>query len=120
VRHSVAVRGTGRVELPAYGLADAEHQVEKEIRALWPDATADVLDVARADDGSRIVEEFRVRYRVRGAVAVDAESLADARKAALRMLRERFTGSRYERVAWEVVEEGGGTQIPAEGGEPRA
>ena len=104
MRHAVVVRGTGRVELPAYGLADAEHQVEKEIRALWPDATVDVLDVARADEASRIVEEFRVRYRVRAVVPADADTPAEARKTALRVLRERFAGSRYERVAWEVVE----------------
>lgn len=102
------MRGTGRVELPAYGLADAEHQVEKEIRALWPDAAVDVLDVGRVDERSRIVEEFRVRYRVRATVEVDAEAPAEARKSALRLLRERFAGSRYERVAWEVVEMAGG------------
>jgi len=101
-RHTVALRGAGRVELAAYGLADAEHQVEKELRALWPDAAIDVLDVARADERSRIVEEFLVRYRVRAAVPVDADSADDARKTALRLLRERFAGSRYERVSWEV------------------
>jgi hypothetical protein len=98
------VRGSGRVELAAYGLADAEHQVEKEIRALWPDATAvDVMDVARMDEASRIVEEFRVRYRVRGTVAVTADKEADAHKAALRTMRDRFIGSRFERITWEVV-----------------
>jgi hypothetical protein len=102
VRHTIALRGAGRVELAAYGLADAEHQVEKELRALLPDAAVDVLDVARADERSRIVEEFRVRYRVRAAVPVDADSADDARKAALRLLRERFAGSRFERIAWEV------------------
>jgi hypothetical protein len=104
LRHAVAVRGSGRVELPAYGLADAEHQVEKELRALWPDAAAvDVTDVARMDEASRIVEEFRVRYRVRGTVPVTADTDEDARKAALRMMRDRFIGSRYERITWEVV-----------------
>ncbi|HEU4885337.1 MAG TPA: hypothetical protein VFT45_24025 [Longimicrobium sp.] len=102
---AVAVRGTGRVELPAYGLADAEHQVEKELRALWPDAAAvDVTDVARMDEASRIVEEFRVRYRVRGTVPVTADTDADARKSALRMMRDRFIGSRFERITWEVVQ----------------
>jgi hypothetical protein len=104
VRHTIAVHGAGRVELAAYGLADAEHQVEKELRALLPDAAVDVLDVARTDEQSRIVEEFRVRYRVRAAVPADADSVDDARKAALRQLRERFAGSRFERIAWEVVE----------------
>lgn len=100
----MAVRGVGRVELPAYGLADAEHQVEKELRALWTDAAAvDVTDVARMDEASRIVEEFRVRYRVRGTVPVTADTEVDARKAALRMMRDRFIGSRFERITWEVV-----------------
>jgi hypothetical protein len=104
LRHAVAVRGSGRVELPAYGLADAEHQVEKELRALWPDAAAvDVTDVARMDEASRIVEEFRVRYRVRGTVPVTADTDEAARKAALRMMRDRFIGSRFERITWEVV-----------------
>jgi hypothetical protein len=108
VEHRIALRGAGRVELPAYGLADAEHQVEKEIRALWPDAAVDVLDVARADEASRIVEEFRVRYRIRTAVSVQADTAADARRQALRLLRERFAGSRFERVAWEVETPAGG------------
>jgi hypothetical protein len=103
VQHLVALRGTGRVELPAYGLADAEHQVEKEIRALWPQATVHVLDVARAEGGSRIVEEFRIRYRVQGTVAVTAITEDEARKSALRVLRARFTGSRFELVTWDVV-----------------
>lgn len=98
----MAVRGGGRVELAAYGLADAEHQVEKEIRALWPDAAVEVLEVSRAGAG-RIVEEFAVAYRVRATITAEADTLPDARKAALRMLREAFEGSRYARIAWEVV-----------------
>lgn len=104
MQHVVSLRGAGRVALPAYGLADAEHQVEKEIRAAWPAAAVvEVLDVGRVEGAGRIVEEFAVRYRVRGAVAVAAEGTDDARRAALRVLRDRFTGTRYERIAWEVV-----------------
>ena len=104
MEYAVSVRGSGHVELAAYGLADAEHQVEKEVRALWPHAAAvEVTDVSRIDEASRIVEEFRVRYRVRGLVPVVADTDADARKAALRMMRDRFLGSRYERITWEVV-----------------
>ncbi|HEX6370051.1 MAG TPA: hypothetical protein VF006_14115 [Longimicrobium sp.] len=104
MQYAVAVRGSGHVELAAYGLADAEHQVEKEIRALWPDAAAvDVTDVARMDEASRIVEEFRVRYRVRGLVTLMADTEVEARKAALRRMRDRFLGSRFERITWEVV-----------------
>jgi hypothetical protein len=103
VQHLVALRGAGRVELAAYGLADAEHQVEKEIRALWPEAAVHVLDVARSEGGSRIVEEFRIRYRVQGTIGVTADTEDEARKSALRVLRERFTGSRFELVTWDVV-----------------
>lgn len=103
MEHAVAVRGAGRVELAAYGPADAEHQVEKELRALWPGAVVEVTDVGRTDAAARIVEEFRVSYRVRGVVPAVADTEADARRAALRALRERFTGSRFERITWEVV-----------------
>jgi hypothetical protein len=88
------------VELAAYGLADAEHQVEKELRALWPEAKVEVLEVGRVEGSGRIVEEFRMRYRLSGVIAVEADSMDDARAAALRVLRDRFTGSRFERVAW--------------------
>lgn len=103
-RFRVAVRGAGRVELAGYGMADAEHRVEKELAALWPAAAVEVLEVARAGDG-RIVEEFGVRYRLAGAEEVEAESAAAARRAVLRGLRARFDGTRFARVAWEPVED---------------
>jgi hypothetical protein len=99
--HVVALKGGGRVELAAYGVADAEHQVEKELRAAWPEAKVEVLDVARAGAAGRIVEEFAVRYRLRGTLAVDAESPAEARRAALRELRGRFAGTRHARIEWD-------------------
>jgi hypothetical protein len=89
------------VTLAGYGLADAEHRVEKEVRAIWPECAVQVLDVARPPGSDRIVEEFAVRYRLRGTVEVEAETPAAARAAALRLLRERFAGTRYARVAWD-------------------
>ena len=77
--------------------------MEKESARLWPDAVVEVTDVARMDASARIVEEFRVSYRVRGAVSAEGDTEANARKSALRILRDRFTGSRFERVTWEVV-----------------
>lgn len=91
------------MEVAAYGLADAEAQVEKEIRAAWPGARVEVTEVARTGEG-RIVEGFAVAYRVRGSVAVSAggeEGEEEARKAALRWLRARFEGTRHARIAWE-------------------
>jgi hypothetical protein len=102
VRREVAVTGTARVELAAYGVADAEHQVEKELRELWPEARVDLLEVARTLPEPRIVEEFAIRYRIRGTVPVEAESDDDARRAAFRALRQRFAGTRHDRVAWEA------------------
>ena len=102
MRFEVAVKGGGRAELAAYGIADAEHQAEKEIRAAWPGARVDIVEVARTSPGERIVEEFAIRYRVSGVVVVDpAESADAARRIALRRLRERFDGTRFGRVVWD-------------------
>lgn len=99
--HVVKLAGGARVTLAAYGVADAERQVEKEVIAAWPAASVDVLDIARTESAGRIVEEFAVRYRVRVTVTVEAASAVDARRAALRMLRERFQGTRHDRIAWD-------------------
>jgi len=101
MRWEVALKGGGRVRLAAYGMADAEDQVEKELAALCPGARADVLEVARVDTESRIVEEFAVRYRLLATLAVDAETEDDARRAARRQLNDRLAGSRYARTAWD-------------------
>lgn len=102
MRHEVAVKGGGRVELAAYGVADAEHQVEKEIRAAWPGARVRILEVARTAPGERIVEEFAIRYRISGVVSVEVESADQARRTALRALRERFDGTRFGRIVWDA------------------
>ena len=111
--HPVRVRGTGRVEVAGYGMADAEHRVEKELRELWPEARVEVAEVSRTGTG-RIVEEFAVRYAVRGEVEAEGATEEEARRAALRGLRTRFTGSRYTQVAWEV-EEGSGSSTGRNG-----
>jgi hypothetical protein len=100
----VRVRGSGRALVAAYGVADAEHQVEKELSVLLPEAAVEVLEVGRTGTG-RIVEEFAVAYRLRVALAVPAPSPDEARRDALRTLRDRFAGTRYERVAWEMEPE---------------
>ena len=102
--YRVTVRGAGQVELAAFGVADAEHQVEKELLDLWPGCVAEVVDIARTDERSRIVEEFAVRYRVRGTESVAASGEPAARAVVLRSLRERFAGTRFAAVAWDVAE----------------
>lgn len=102
--HTVRLRGAGRVELPAYGVADAEHQIEKEIARAWPEARVEVTEIGRAAHSGRIVEEFAVGYRVQGTLEVAAHSASEARTLALRQLRQRFAPTRFGRVKWEQVE----------------
>ncbi|HET7321069.1 MAG TPA: hypothetical protein VFI96_01120 [Longimicrobiaceae bacterium] len=97
------VRGRGRVEVAGYGVADAEHLVEKELGTLWPEARIAVLDVARTDPESRIVEEFAVSFTVEGVLRVEGETEEDAARAAFRQARQKLAGSRYERVEWGRV-----------------
>jgi hypothetical protein len=100
--HAVAVRGTGRATVPAYGLADAEHRVEKELGERLPDAVVAIGSVERPPVGPKIVEEFLVQYSVRLKVEVEAPDVAAARSAAFRSVRGRLEGSRYARTAWEA------------------
>ena len=93
--------GRGRVEVAAYGIADAEHLVEKEITRLCPDAEVEVLEVSRTGPTPRIAEELTVAYRVRATLTLAADSADAARRAALRRQQERFGGSRYQRTAWD-------------------
>jgi hypothetical protein len=101
VEHEVRVRGRGRVRLPAYGLADAEHRVEKELSRLWPGTLVQVLDVSRGEGGVRIVEEFTVTYRLENTLRVEAGSPESARTAAFRAARALLADSRYARTEWE-------------------
>lgn len=101
MRFTVRLRGTGRVEVAAYGLADAEHVVAKELARLWPDAHVLVPDIRRLDDRPRIVESFAVAYRITATVEVDAASRDEAPAAAYRHARGLLSGSRYERTVWE-------------------
>lgn len=99
---SVEVRGRGRVRLPAYGVADAQHRVEKEIVQAWPDARVDVVEIGRVGE-SRIVEEFAVTYRIAARVDVSAESAQTAAGAAFRRARSLLSGTRYARTEWEEL-----------------
>lgn len=99
--HRVRLRGTGRVEVAAYGLADAEHLVEKEIGRAWPEARVEIRDVTRTGVG-RIAEELSVLYRVEAVMEVEAGTREAATREALREARRRLEGTRYARIAWEA------------------
>lgn len=102
MRLRVRVRGRGRVEIAAFGVADAEHQVEKELHRLWPEAQVRIGDISRAE-GGRIVEEFAVGYLLEGALEVTAPNPEEAPRAAFRQLRTLLAEGRYGRTEWEVV-----------------
>ncbi len=104
MRRLVRAEGRGRATLPAYGLADAEHQAEKELLRAWPDARVEVTEVLRAEAAGRIVEEFVVRYRLVATVPTEADTPDEARRDALRRLRAAFEGTRHRRVEWVKAE----------------
>ena len=85
------VRARGRVEVAAYGTADAEHLVEKEMAGLWPGSRLRVESISRPGP-VRIVEEFSVSYLVVGEVEVAQEA---SLKAAFSAVRGRLAGSRF-------------------------
>src|SRR5215218_6102018 len=103
--HSIPVIGQGRVDIAAYGVADAEHLVEKELRALWPDARLVVTEVRRDAGAARIVEEFSLAYRLQATLQAEGADEAEARRAAFRAARDRLAGSRYRHTSWDASRE---------------
>ena len=94
--------GEGRVEIPGYGIADAEDRLEKEIRTVFPDALIRLLQTRRTDPEPRIVEEFEIEYRVVVGVEVDSGT-GDAEKMqrkAFAVAREAVSGTRIEKIQW--------------------
>jgi hypothetical protein len=117
VRFSIRVRGSGRAEVTANSIADAEHRVEKEIGRLWDGVRVRIRGVAWLDEAERITGEYDVEYGLEGSVEVDAEDSETARTTAYRQARERFAGTRYWLVAWDSAEVApAGAVRPAAGG----
>ena len=102
---SVDITGEGRVDVAAYGIADAEHLVEKELRALWPEARLVVTEVRRESGAARIVEEFSLAYRLQATLRVEAADVTEARRAAFRAARDRLEDSRYRHTSWDAARE---------------
>lgn len=99
---SVPVRGTGRVTVAAYGIADAEHLVEKEISRAIPGARVSVLEVRR-EGAPSIVEEFGIEYVIRADLSVPADDPGTAKGAAFRHARHLLSGTRYGLTEWRAV-----------------
>lgn len=99
---SVEIRGRGRATVAAFGLADAEHLVQKEISRAWPAARVAVSGVSRVGPG-RIVEELEVDYVISGALELEAPSHEEATGAAFRRARQMLSHTRYRMTAWERI-----------------
>lgn len=100
--YAVPVRGRGRATVAAFGVADAEHLVEKEIGRAIPGSAVTITTVARPED-RRLVEEFTVEYHVSAVFEVEAESHEKAAGAAFRRARHLLSGTRYHLTEWSRV-----------------
>ncbi|MBW3628393.1 MAG: hypothetical protein KY464_03765 [Gemmatimonadetes bacterium] len=103
MHRSIQIRGKGTVHVVAYGIADAEHLLEKELRALWPEARVRIIELRRAPSTPRIVEEFSLSYQLDAQLEVDGADEKAARSAAFRAAREKLAASRYAQTRWEGV-----------------
>lgn len=116
MRYRIHLSGHGHVEVAAYGTADAEHLVGKEILRAWPDARVEVLQISRPEGHARIAEEFTVRYRVYAVVQRSAATPTAAERDAFRAARERFRNTRYRGTEWEPARvEGKSAEEPQHG-----
>lgn len=97
---SIEVRGRGRAIVAAYGLADAEHLVQKEIARAWPEARVTIVGVSRVGR-SRIVEDLEVQYVITAAVEIEEDTHEKATGAAFRRARQMLSDTRYRMTAWE-------------------
>ena len=103
--YTIPITGTGRVDVAAYGVADAEHLVEKELGARWPEARLLVTEVKRHPGAARIVEEFSISYRLHAVMQTEGADEAEARRAAFRVARDRLADSRYRHTRWDAAAE---------------
>lgn len=113
MRFLARVSGEGTAEIPAYGSADAEARLEKELSRALPSAVLRILTLRRVDPDPRIVEAFAVDYRLTADVWVEEEDLESARRAAFVAARRALEGTRFARIAWRKVE-----LNPGDGREP--
>jgi hypothetical protein len=103
----VRIRGEGRVQVAAYGVADAEHLIEKELRNLWPEARLVVTEVRREAGEARIVEELWLSYRLEATLEVEGADAREAERAAFRSARDRLAASHFRHTSWEAVKSAG-------------
>ena len=99
MKFSVAIAGRGRATVAAYGIADAEHQVEKELAGVWPSASIRIENIGRVGAG-RIVEEFQVDFTIRMTLHATGDDAEEAARTALRAARAAAGGTRYAKIEW--------------------
>lgn len=107
---ALTIRGGGVAEIAAYGIADAEARIEKELKSLLPGAVVRIAEVKRVDGGERIVNDFVVRYSVQVTLPLEPDEglLADAWRRAFSAARQALAGSRFSMIEWERPDVGNG------------
>jgi hypothetical protein len=100
VEYRYRLTGTGRRQVTAHGLADAEAQVEKEWARSWPEGRLLVRDVTRLEGGA-LTAVFEVGYEITVELDVSAGSDDEARREAFRRARSRVQETPFRRAAWE-------------------
>lgn len=101
--YRVHLRGRGRAEVGAYGMADAEHQVEKELVRAWPGVGVRIEEIGRPAGASRLVETFRVGWMAEGWIDAEGATPEEARRDAFRRARAFLEGTRYWMARWEAT-----------------
>lgn len=96
----VRVHGRGAVEIPGYGLADAEHRLEKELKTILSGGIVQVQQIRRTDPEPRIVESYLISFSVVIELEVEPVEEGKVERAAYGAARERVRSSRFERVEW--------------------
>ena len=100
MRFLALLRGSGSVEIAAYGVADAEDQVTKELSRALPGAKIELPSIHR-EGPRRIVESFTIGYQVRIEIPTEAEDRDSARRKAMSTARDALRDTRFARIAWD-------------------
>lgn len=101
MRFRARLTGYGEAAIEAFGSADAEARLEKELARALPGSTLVIRALRRPEDEPRIVETFVAEYLLRSDLEVEGTNEESARRAAFSAARRALSGSRFQRVAWD-------------------
>ncbi len=104
MRYHALLVGSGVASIEAFGSADAEARLEKEVARALPGASLLIRALRRTEETPRIVEGFDAEYLLRVRIDMEGNDEEGARRAAFASARQALSGTRFARVAWERAE----------------